>query len=159
MVVALAVIDPARAYLAAALAVAGSTIGNLALFEVARRGGRAYLDRMSKTGWAAKFRAWFDDYGIVSVFIPALSPIPMPLKIFVASAGALGVRPLVFASVILAARTVRYFGLAWMGTQLGNQTIPWLKSNAGFILAGLVLLAIASVFLLQRLRPRTTGSA
>ena len=37
--------NPRMAYLAAALAVAGSLAGNLFLFYLARKGGEAYLDR------------------------------------------------------------------------------------------------------------------
>ena len=66
-----------------------------------------------------RFRAWFERYGLVTVFVPALLPIPMPLKLFVVSAGALqtGIRP--FLLVVVLARVLRFFSEAWLGVKLG----------------------------------------
>ncbi len=70
-------------------------------------------------------------------------------------AGALGVRPLPFLAVILAARIPRYFGLAWLGYQLGEHSMTWLRAHAwhlaGFALA-LCLLGAVLVRLAERLR-------
>ncbi len=43
--------------------------GNYILFAIARKGGRAYLDARTKAGRAAKFREWFQRYGLLTVFI------------------------------------------------------------------------------------------
>ncbi|HEV2691201.1 MAG TPA: hypothetical protein VGV35_21740, partial [Bryobacteraceae bacterium] len=78
----------------------------------------------------AKFRAWFLEYGLLTVFVPAFVPvIPMPVKIFILSAGALGVRPVTFTLVLTAARIPRYFFLAWLGTRLGEETRPFLRHH------------------------------
>lgn len=92
LVLAVAAVQPAAALVDAAVAVLGSLIGSYILFALARKGGQAYLDRVTGSGRAARFRQWFQRYGLITVFIPALLPIPMPLKVFVISAGALGVR-------------------------------------------------------------------
>jgi uncharacterized membrane protein YdjX (TVP38/TMEM64 family) len=40
------------------------------------------------------------------------------------------VTPLSFFLVTVAARTPRYFGLAWLGSRLGEESLPWLREHA-----------------------------
>src|SRR5947209_15560499 len=112
LLVWVAVTSPQYAYAAAGMAVLGSIIGSLILLFIARKGGEAYLDRYTAKPRGARLRSWFLEFGLLTIFVPALIPIPMPLKIFILSAGALGVSPLVFTLLLLAARIPRYFGLA-----------------------------------------------
>ena len=144
-------------YFSAALAVAGSLAGSLFLFYLARKGGEAYLARKTQSARAQKFRRWFHYYGALTIFIPALVPIPLPLKVFVLSAGALGMRPAHFALVLLAARIPRYFGIAYLGAQLGNEPILFLKTHVLQLLGlsiGLFLVLLSLVKLKDRLRQR-----
>ena len=130
-------------YLSAAQAVAGSLIGSLFLYYVARKGGQAYLDQRTETGWPKRFRHWFHHYGSLTVFIPVLIPAPLPTKVFVLSAGALGMRRTKFLSIVLVARILRYFGLAFLGARMGHSPAHYLKSH-GLQLAGIA----TAVFLL-----------
>lgn len=141
LILATAAINPSSAYVGALIAVVGSAIGSLFLYSVARKGGKVYLNAVTASGRPAKFRAWFQTYGLITIFIPALVPIPLPLKVFVLSAGALGVKPVTFLLVILAARIPRYFGLAWLGAQMGSQTMPWLKAHVVSLSFSAALLA------------------
>jgi membrane protein YqaA with SNARE-associated domain len=128
-------VDHSSAYSAAGAAVVGSVIGSLVLFLLARKGGEQYLSRYTSSGRGARLKAWFLEYGLLTVFVPACVPIPLPLKIFIISAGALGVSPVTFALVMAAARVPRYLFLAWLGTKLGDQTLPYLKSHVWQLLA------------------------
>jgi uncharacterized membrane protein YdjX (TVP38/TMEM64 family) len=75
-------------------------------------------------------RAWFHEYGLLTVFVPAFVPIiPLPLKIFIISAGALEESPVTFSIVLLAARVPRYLFLAWLGSRLGAGTLPYLRQH------------------------------
>ena len=149
LMVLIGAVSPGAAWLAAACAVVGSAAGTLVLFYLARKGGQAYLDRQKLSPRAARFRDWFRRYGLITVFIPNLLVIQLPTKVFVISAGALGVRPVPFLAVVLAARLPRYFGLAWLGTQLGDQTLPWLKQHAWHT-AGIAVVLCAALYLLIR---------
>lgn len=135
---------PAIGWWCAACAVLGSTAGNYALFHAARRGGRRYLNDSASSERGKKFRAWFERYGLITVFIPALLPIPMPLKLFVISAGALGTSPTAFLAVVVIARTLRYFGMAWLGVSLG-------KDAGRFVLAHTIDFVAAAVLLFAAL--------
>lgn len=154
LIILIAVAEHTQAYWAAVAATAGSLIGCLVLFLVARKGGEAYLRRHTIRPREARFRAWFHEYGLLTVFVPAFVPIPLPLKIFIVSAGALEESPLTFMIVLAAARIPRYIFLAWLGTRLGRETMPYLRSHAwqfALLAAGLFgLLYLAIRFLHER---------
>ncbi len=144
------VTNPAAAYPAAGTAVVGSVIGGLILFLLARKGGEAYLDRHTVSPRTARFRKWFREYGLLTIFVPAGVPIvPLPLKVFVLSAGAMGVSPLAFTSVMLLARLLRYFFLAWMVLRLGPDTLPYLKAHL-WELVGIAIALFAGLYLLLK---------
>jgi membrane protein YqaA with SNARE-associated domain len=138
LLMAVATTKPGQAYWAATLAVIGSLAGSLILFFIARKGGEVLLmgHVASKTG--ARLHLWFQRWGLATVFVPALSPVPLPMKIPVFCAGALQVRLLYFVIVVVAARTIRYFGLAYLGIHFGTQTLQYLKTH-GWQVAGSAL--------------------
>jgi len=149
--------DPHRAYLAALLAVAGSTGGNIGLF-VAARGGRHLLGvSQPSPDRRGRFHDWFHRYGLATVFIPAVVPfLPLPLKFFVISAGAMHVPLGKFIAVILIARVIRYFGEAWLGIKLGHDAQGFLIRH-GWSLAGAALALAAAFYLLIRWTERRTS--
>lgn len=129
MLVILSSLNPAAAALYAGLSIFGSLIGCQILFMIGRQGGKMVLDKKTKHGRAKKFRDWFQKYGLWTVFFPAMLPIPLPTKIFVLSAGALGVPAFRFALVIYVARTIRYFGLAYCGAVYGRTAFDYIKAS------------------------------
>jgi membrane protein DedA with SNARE-associated domain len=82
----------------------------------------------------------------------------MPTKLFIICAGASGVRVAPFVLVVLAARIVRYFGLAYLGVLFGEGAGAWVKAHAWYIAAaalGLFVLAAVAVKVGGRLLRRT----
>lgn len=140
LVVLISALNPSQGYEAALTGTAGSLIGNLLLFFIARKGGEAYLHRHAAGPRGLKLRVWFAEYGLLTIFVPAFVVVPLPMKIFVLSAGAMGVTPLRFTLVLLAARLPRYLFLAWLGTRLGRDTLPYLAHHAWQFLAFAVVL-------------------
>ncbi len=154
LIVLLAAKNPSRAYLSAAIAITGSLLGCMILYFIARKGGQLYLDARTATGMPARFRRWFLRYGLATVFVPGLVPIlPLPMKVFVLSAGALGVRPLTFLLVVLAARIPRYLGLAYLGTKLGEHSLDYLRQHIWHLL-GLALLLLVLIVVVLHLSER-----
>ena len=158
LLILISVQRPDAAWLCAGLAVAGSTAGNTMLFWAARRGGRGFMNKAVTDGRAGKFQGWFRRYGMITVFVPALMPIPMPLKFFVISAGVLGTATTEFIGVVMAARFLRYFGEAWLGVTLGLQSAAFLKTHVWNFVIGAVMLFI-SLYLAVLLRERGRGDA
>jgi membrane protein YqaA with SNARE-associated domain len=154
----IAVERPSLAWWCAGLAVLGSMTGSVILFWAAHRGGRRFMNKAAPEGRGAKFREWFKRYGMVTVFVPALVPIPLPLKLFVISAGVMGTSMPEFVSVVLGARILRYFGEAWLGVTLKRESTSFLKTHAWIFAAGagaLFLLLYTFILLRDRRRRRT----
>ena len=145
LLIYVAVKTPQMAYIAAATATAGSILGNLLLFRTARYGVRRFAGEETPDGKRQKFRVWFQRYGLLTVFIPAVTPfVPLPLKVFVVSAGAMHTPVGRFLAVVLLARVIRYFGEAYLGIRLGEDAHGFLTRN-GWNIAGI---AVATALML-----------
>lgn len=142
--------NPRHAYLTALVAVVGSVIGNVALFLAARQGARWIARREPLPGRRRQFQEWFQRYGFLTVFIPTVTPIvPLPLKVFVISAGALRAPFVKFLAVIVVARVIRYFGDVYLGIQLEADAQGFLIRN-GWTLAGIALGCALAVYATMR---------
>ncbi len=146
--------SPSHAWLAAVMAILGSVGGNVILFQAARQGRRLFNKGDVPPGKRQRFQKWFHRYGLITVLVPAMVPvIPLPLKVFVISAGALHTPFVRFLGVILLARVVRYLGLAWLGLQLGEDASGFLARN-GWTLAGVAMGTALALGFLVRLGDR-----
>lgn len=159
LVVLTAATNPGMAYFTAGLSVLGSAIGSMMLFYVARAGGHRYLQKHMETPGALRFRAWFDTYGLVTVLIPTLCPIPLPMKPFVVSAGALGMSPLAFLATVLAGRVPRYLALAALGRNLGMESLSWVAAHKWEFVGGALALGACLMFLARALRADDRATA
>jgi membrane protein YqaA with SNARE-associated domain len=150
LIIMTAVKTPPLAYLAAALATGGSLAGNLFLFRAAFYGGRKFAREATPDGRRAKFQRWFHRYGLLTVFIPAVTPfVPLPLKVFVISAGAMHTPLRRFLSIVLLARVLRYFGEAYLGIRLGQDAQGFLRANMWNIVGIFLALALVLVALIK----------
>jgi membrane protein YqaA with SNARE-associated domain len=143
LLLAVATNKPSQAFFAALCATVGSLIGSLILFAIARKGGEVLLARHISSKLGAKLHLWFQRYGLVTVFVPALSPLPLPMKIPVFCAGALNVRVVYFVIVLLTARVIRYVALAYLGQHYGHSSAQFLLKHG--ILIGSIALALAAL--------------
>jgi membrane protein YqaA with SNARE-associated domain len=149
LLIAVAAVDPKQAYLAAACAIIGSLVGSYILFAIARKGGQVMLEKHTSSGKGLKLRNWFEKYGLLTVFIPALSPVPLPMKIPVFCAGALEVRTRSFLAVVALARVIRYCVLAYLGQHYGRYTFSYLKHHWLIVVAVVLALCAVAVVLLR----------
>ncbi len=153
LLVSFAAQRPSEAWFAATCAIAGSIVGSAFLFAIARKGGEVFLAKHISRGTGKRLHAWFEEYGLVTVFIPALSPLPLPLKVPIFCAGALEVRWESFLFVVLAARAIRYFALAALGREYGTRTFAFLKAHAlvvALIALALGICAIVTLHFIER---------
>lgn len=161
LLIAVAAVNPAKAYLAALLATIGSLAGNVFLYWLARKGGEAYLESHTQSKRAQRFSRWFRHYGLITVFIPTVVPIiPLPLKVFVLTAGATGISLRAFALTILAGRIPRFMAMAYLGSQLGRDSMAWLRGHVWAltaIAAWLFLILFGAVKYIDYRRRREAG--
>ena len=152
----MAAVRPDVAWLSALGAVLGSLIGSSIFFEVLRRGGEAVLTRYASSERGLRFQAWFLRYGLITVFIPALLPIPfLPFKVFAACAGAMGVGRMRFILTLAAGRIPRYFALAYLGASLGEHAGTWLKAHTWQLVIFAIVLTGTLSWLARRMNRAT----
>lgn len=138
-------------WLLGAMAVSGSILGGYASWHVGKRGGEAKLRRYIPARLHKRVVGWVERHRILSVFLPALLPPPVPLMPFLLASGALGVSRRRFLVVYGAARALRYSIIAWLGVTYGRHAIrlwsatlekwstPLICVFAGLILGGVCL--------------------
>ena len=108
-------------------------------------------------GRQGRFRQWFNRYGLVTVFVPALIPIPMPLKFFVACSGALGARMSYFLFTVVLARILRFSCEAYLGVQMGEHSTRYLSDHRWELALFAAALGMG-LYLLVRLSERWRAS-
>lgn len=140
------------------MATAGSVLGCLALYYVARKGGDAFLQKRFKAGHVEGGRKLLQKYGLLVVIVPALLPPPAPFKIFVLLAGVAAIPVWQFAAAIFIARFLRYGGEGLLAVYYGDAAGDFLKAHAkeaGLWLAGLALVAGVAWIVWQRRKARS----
>ena len=143
---------PSRAFLYAALATLGSLLGCLVLFRISRAAGHAALARRTSPERIDAMRRQFERYEAFALVLPAMLPLPLPVKLFVIAAGVFQVRLRPFVLAILFARTVRFFGIALVAQRYGAQTWTFLRQNAVFGAAAALLLVLLFYWISRRTR-------
>ncbi|MEP7270074.1 MAG: VTT domain-containing protein [Acidobacteriota bacterium] len=139
----------------------GSMLGCLLLYRIVR-GGERMLERRFKSEQLDRIKKIYRRWGLLALVIPALLPPPMPFKIFVVTAGALGYPMGRFALVIFVARAARYYFwgfLAYFFREQVLQVLSWLEAHF-FTVLGATLALVALVLLIRwltiKIRSRAT---
>ncbi len=140
----------APAYVIAAIA--GSTIGSLLLYFLARKGGQAALRKFSPKK-RARVEELINRYDIWALLLAAVLPPPFPFKLFVLSAGAFRMRLWRFIAAMVIGRGVRFTLEGWMAVNYGEQATDIFKQHYPKIGLGLAA-AIVIIFLLNNLLKR-----
>ena len=120
----------------------GSLAGCLILYRIARQ-GRKFLTSRFEPKLLLRVEDLYQRWGLLALAIPALLPPPLPFKVFVASAGALGYPLRKFILTVLIARLIRYysFGIAaYFFREEVLQAIDWIKEHFPEILIVLLIL-------------------
>jgi membrane protein YqaA with SNARE-associated domain len=145
--------------LCAILAILGSLIGSAIFHAIVSKGGERLLAQQTASPRRAKLRAWFERYGLASVFVCALVPIPvMPLKVMALCACGLGVSRTRYLAVMAAARIPRYGAMAYLGAQLGENSNAWLKSHL-WQMGGIALALFVGLFALLKFSEKRQPAA
>ena len=146
--------QPDRMWFFASMTTVGSIIGCAMLYAVGRKGGETLLRRRFSAAQLARIQRWYGRYGILAVIVPSLLPPPTPFKVFVLSAGMLGISWPRFLIAVLIGRGIRYFSEGVLAVVYGAAAIAFVQQNYGKIglgLSGAIVLATV-LFVLSRRR-------
>jgi membrane protein YqaA with SNARE-associated domain len=112
----------------AAVATAGSVIGALLTFRVARRAGHAYLESKFGRGRVANLLRVFEQWGTGALVASTAVPFPFPTSVFFAAAGASNdYKTSRFVTVVAISRAVRYSAIAIVAHLYGRHIIRVLR--------------------------------
>jgi membrane protein YqaA with SNARE-associated domain len=143
LLVELCIRHPARMPLYALMATLGSVLGCVLLFFLAEKGGEALFHKHAGDR-AQAIHNWVVHNGFGGMLIAALLPPPTPFKVFVIAAGVFEVPLISFASAIMLARVIRYFGVGFLAIRYGQDALPFLRQHKWGVTLGLIAVAIAS---------------
>lgn len=143
LLIELSIQHPQRMPLYALMAAAGSVLGCVVLYYIARMGGEAYFHR--KAGARAHaIRHWVERNGFGGMLVAALLPPPTPFKIFVFAAGVFEAPILGFVSAITLARLFRYFGMGYLAVRYGPNALSYLAAHKLQVTVLVIVLAVVS---------------
>lgn len=121
----------------ALLGVAGVVVGSWPLYLLARRGGQAFIERRLAHPRAARAVAAYERSAFAAIALPAFSPPPVPLKIFVLLAGATVYAPWRVVAALVLGRGGRHALEAGLTAAYRDQAIraferygPWVAVAA-----------------------------
>jgi membrane protein YqaA with SNARE-associated domain len=140
----------------ALMATAGSVLGAYVDYGIAKKGGRAAIEKELGPKKAKKAHAYFARLGFWSVFIGALAPPPMPTGAIIMVAGALEYPKRHFLAAMTAARLIRYFIVTWVASHYGQAIFQFFSRYYKLAVCSLIGLAVVGgvVGLVYYLRQR-----
>jgi len=128
----------------AAMATAGSVIGELVTYRLARRGGKEMVARRVSPRTLKNVYAIFERWGFGAVAIPAILPPPVPLLPFVLAAGALQYSQYKFTAAVAAGRMARFTIVAFLAARYGRGVFRYLARDGNWMVVTAVVLFLAA---------------
>ncbi len=150
-------------FLMVSCAVAGSMVGGYTTWRLGKEGGEAAIHRYVPTRLQNRVRGWAQHRPMLTVFLPAILPPPIPLWPFLLAAGALGASWRRFLAAFGSGRLVRYGLVGWLAVTYGRPAIRlWaatLDRWSGAILAAfLTLTALGSAYTFWQFRRKSRAA-
>jgi membrane protein YqaA with SNARE-associated domain len=128
------------------MATLGSIAGCYVIYELAKRGGHAFLQKRVHAASIDRTLAMYQRHGLMALMVPAILPPPAPFKLFVLMAGVADVRPLQFVIAIGVARGARYLALGVLAIYYGDYALELMRTRGRDVALGLVGLIALSAF-------------
>jgi len=158
LVVWLSIRRPERMLFYSTMTAAGSILGCLTLYYLAKKGSSAVLRHRVRPEQIERISRWYEKYEFLTVVLPAVLPPPTPFKVFIISAGLFQVRFRHFLAAIVLGRGVRYYLEGFLAVRYGEQAITFVRQNIWQV-SLVAVLVVAGLFFLFRLLVRSRAGA
>ncbi len=134
------------------VATAGSVIGAIFTFRLARRAGEAYLEgKFGKSRITAPLR-YFKKWGTSALAVSTAVPFPFPTSLFFAAAGASDYPQSRFLVVVALCRAARYLAIAYVADRLGRHVLGVIRHPVRYWPWLLLIAASVAVFSILAMR-------
>jgi membrane protein DedA with SNARE-associated domain len=141
-----------------AFATAGAVIGGSITFRLARKGGKAEIEKKVGKKRAEKVYGKFEKGGFGTIFFGSILPPPFPMVPVLMAAGIMQYPRKRFLAALSMGRAIRFFVIAYLGRLYGTAIVGWLGRYYKpflYILIGVgVLGGIGALVYLKWYRPR-----
>ena len=132
----------------ALMATVGSVMGGFVSYRLARKGGKAALERRFSRRRVDKICKIFERWGFSAIAIPALLPPPVPMVPFLLAAGAMQYPVKKFLIALTLGRISRYLILAYLAACYGRHIIAFIAEHGHPVAVAIILLLISSAAVL-----------
>jgi len=129
----------------AIMAAIGEVIGGYLTYELAKKGGKATLEKKMGKKRAEKVYEVFEKHGTATVLAGAVLPPPFPYTSILIAAGVMQYPKKKFLSALATGRLLRFFGEAALGRIYGRQIVNIIAAHYQFAEKLLIILAIGIV--------------
>lgn len=109
-----------------AFATAGAVIGGYITFRLAKKGGKAGLEKKIGKRRAQKVYGKFEKEGFSTIFFGSILPPPFPMVPVLMAAGIMQYPRKRFLAAITMGRAIRFFVVAYLGKLYGTAIVGWL---------------------------------
>jgi membrane protein YqaA with SNARE-associated domain len=128
----------------AVMATAGSVVGGFVTYRLARKGGKAALERRFSRRTVDKVCRIFERWGFGAIVIPALLPPPMPMVPFLLAAGAMQYPVRKFLAALALGRISRYMILAYLAARYGRRIIAFIRVHGHPVALAIIVVLLAA---------------
>jgi membrane protein YqaA with SNARE-associated domain len=133
------------------MATVGAVIGGYVTYQLARKEGKALLDRRLTTARARQVERAFAKWGFGAVLIPAMLPPPLPMTPFLLAAGAMQYSRGKFLAALAIGRAIRYTLLAFLAATYGRHILrSVLEYHNAILIAGIAAGLGVALYILLR---------
>jgi membrane protein YqaA with SNARE-associated domain len=157
LMILLTIAHPRLMVLYALLATAGSALGCVILYYIARRAGSSALRKFPPKK-QQRVKELIDRYDVLSVLVASLMPPPFPFKLFVLTAGVFRFSLMRFTLAIVAGRLFRFLLEGYFAIRFGAQARQALQKYYPWIGLGIVCLLVIG-FVTRNLLKRRSRAA
>jgi membrane protein YqaA with SNARE-associated domain len=133
------------------MATVGAVVGGYITYRLARKEGKAILEKRLPRRKVQKVYKTFEKWGFFAVMIPALLPPPLPMFPFLLAAGALQYSRGKFVTALAIGRAIRYTLLAFLAARYGRVILrSMVEYRQPILLSGIVAGVAVSLYVLVR---------
>ena len=111
------------------MATVGEVFGGYLTYRLAEKGGQETLEKKAGKSLAGRLYRQFEKHGLLMLFAGSLLPPPSPFTSLLMTAGVMQYPQRKFLSVLTIGRSVRFFGVAFLGRTYGREVAAFFSRH------------------------------
>jgi membrane protein YqaA with SNARE-associated domain len=151
MLIPMIVANRARAWLIATVCTISSVVGGIAGYAIGfflwDSIGRRLVDFYGYSHQFDTFQGWYNDYGLLIVFIAGITPLPY--KVFTIASGVTGLPLATFVAGSVVSRGIRFFAEAALLWWIGEPIRAFVEKNLQWVTVAFVVFLLGGLAVLK----------